>query len=440
MFMKLSDFVPKGQERNRRALVSAKMILQIDATVFVVSMIMIFGFRSLGFEAGMYVCYFTLIGTMIHAALMYACDSITLPVYFFCFSTIVAFFTLSVYSGGLSSSFAFWLITIAPIGMFYLKKYEGMFWSFLTLAAVLSMPIMEATGYLPLNQLSSTNVTWINFINIFGVCIAFMFTVNGFKTANKKITAKLAAVNKRLEYSNSELEKFASVASHDLKSPLRNITGFLTLLKRNESQFDEKSKEFIEIIDSNAKSMTRLIEDILEYSRTNGSEVNKENVDLNRAVSQIRSQIVNANIFPDAVINVDKMPEINTDKTRIHQVFQNLIENGLKYNRSKNPKMDIRYHMRNKQHHFEFIDNGIGIDAKHAGKIFEMFKRLHNQSEFSGSGIGLATTKKNVEILGGTITFISVPGRGTTFRVNLPVLEQDFMPTNKQVMARSEES
>jgi len=437
--MKLKNFVPLKVQDNKKALLTAKMILQLDAAIAFFSVVLGTISFFLGFTPGTIVCAFSLVCALIHPVLMYVFDSLNVPVHFFCFATLGVFCGMAYYTGGSNSSFLFWTITIVPIGLFYLEKYATIVYSVICTAIIVFFVVADLNQFFPPSWLNSKATLLLTMANIVGLCAAFTYIVYNFKNANRLMTKKMANMNTRLKQSNLELEKFASIASHDLKSPLRNINGFLKMLKsKHTDNLDPQALKFIDIIESNASSMTNLIEDILEYSRSNGTDLKKEMVNLNKIMGMVKSQIASVNTFPNSTVNADILPNIMCDKTRIHQIFQNLVENGLKYNKSETRKVDVRYHSRNNQHHFEIADNGIGIDAKHAEKIFEMFQRLHNQSEYAGSGIGLATTKKSIEKLGGTIQLISVPGRGSTFRVMLPMNEKDFLPTKSEVRAELE--
>ena len=378
----------------------------------------------------------TTVLVLVHLSIMYFSENTQNAAHFFSFATLFVFSCLAAANGGVESSFLFWLIAIPPISLLFFKKTGYTFWITITLISILMILGLDVANLLPASNVSETAQKVIDAVNIILICLVFIYHIEGFKKSNSKITKKLESVNQRLKASNTELERFASIASHDLKTPLRNINGFLGMFRKKYGQnLEDQANEFLDIIESNSKTMSQLIEDILEYSRANGTTLRKEEVNLNKVLSQISIQIKAEGNHPNAIMKVDQLPVIQTDQTRILQVFQNLIENGFKYNRSDEPKVEIRYHARNNSHHFEVIDNGIGIESKHAQQIFEMFKRLHNQSEFKGSGIGLATTKRSIEAMGGTIKLISVVGRGSTFRIQIPMDTKDFMPTQTEIRA-----
>ncbi|MEO5683906.1 MAG: PAS domain S-box protein [Chitinophagaceae bacterium] len=247
-------------------------------------------------------------------------------------------------------------------------------------------------------------------------------------TARKLAEEKLLAVNielekfvKQLVLSNTQLEQFAYVASHDLQEPLRMVTSFLTLIEKRYGQMlDEKGKQYIHFAVDGAGRMRQMILDLLQFSRAGKTEDKLEEVDLNEVIQEIlllyNSQIQESN----AVIKASVLPVLRTSRTAVRQVFQNLISNSLKY-RKPNTVVEINISFQPTESHWEFAvaDNGIGIDPRFFEKIFIIFQRLHNKDQYSGTGIGLAITKKIVENLGGKIRVRSAEGDGTTFYFTL---------------------
>lgn len=222
---------------------------------------------------------------------------------------------------------------------------------------------------------------------------------------------------KELANSNAELEQFAYVASHDLQEPLRMVTGFLTQIeKKYGSIIDETGKKYIDFAVDGAKRMRQIILDLLEFSRIGRNEGNKELLDLNVLVNEI---IILAQKQIDekrAVIKLQQLPVLPVYKAPLRQVFQNLIGNALKYSRHDIPPR-IGIAAKELEDHWQFSvsDNGIGISKEYFEKIFIIFQRLHNKDEFSGTGIGLAVTKKVIDNHGGKIWVESVEGKGSTF-------------------------
>ena len=249
-------------------------------------------------------------------------------------------------------------------------------------------------------------------------------------TATKEAELKLQNKNKELEASNVELERFAYIASHDLKTPLRNVVSFLSLIERKIKKYDDKELvEFIQIANNSASQMYHLIQDVLEYSQINNYDKKKlEVVDLNEIVlktSQILQPIIEGK---KCSIFTDQLPIVMGDSIRLSQLFQNIVENGLKYNENSDPTVHISY-QKNKEFHIFYIkDNGIGIKEDYQTRIFEMFKRLHTYNEYEGTGIGLAVCKKIVSSYQGDISLSSKEGSGSTFKISLKLEEIKTRP------------
>ena len=232
-----------------------------------------------------------------------------------------------------------------------------------------------------------------------------------------ELNEELQAQAKELASSNIELEQFAYVASHDLQEPLRMVSSFLTLLeKKYVDKLDENGKMYIEYAVSGAKRMRQIIIDLLELSmigRTNGEQ---KLIDANKMVQEIillyKKQVEEKN----AVIEIGELPAIKGYTASVRQVFQNLIGNALKYSK-KDTAVHVTVSATELKDYWQFAiaDNGIGIAAEYFEKIFVIFQRLHKKEEFSGTGIGLAITKKVIESYGGKIWIASKEGEGTTF-------------------------
>lgn len=243
---------------------------------------------------------------------------------------------------------------------------------------------------------------------------------------------ELKTYNDELENKNQELERFAYIASHDLKTPLRNVTSFLSLLKRKlKDNPDPDINDYINIAQSNAQSMYNLIEEILEYSLVKSEQVKLSTVDMNQVLFLIEKNLTHYLDEKNANIKYGKLPTIEANEHQMVQLFQNLIENGLKYNTSDEPKVTISIFEEDEYLVFKVEDNGIGINPEYHKTIFEIFKRLHNQSEYQGSGVGLAICNKIVSNHGGYIELISVENVGSIFMVHLKVnvLEREEIKT-----------
>jgi len=250
---------------------------------------------------------------------------------------------------------------------------------------------------------------------------------------NPETTFKMAVVDitqrKKLEddlkRSNNELQQFAYVASHDLQEPLRTIASFTQLLaRRYEGKLDSDADEFIGYIVDASIRMKQQIEDLLEFSRvmTNGS--NFEKINLEQTVKQIISSLGVLIKENDAEITYNPLPEIYADSRQIARLFQNLINNSIKFKKPDEPPkihISVEKDEKTNEYVFSISDNGIGIDPKYQDRIFTIFQRLHTIEEYQGTGIGLAVARKIVERHGGHIWVESELEKGATFYFTLPI-------------------
>ena len=237
----------------------------------------------------------------------------------------------------------------------------------------------------------------------------------------KELNEMLQNHAKELALSIAELEQFAFVASHDLQEPLRMITSFLTQLEKKYGDvIDDKGKKYIGFAVDGAKRMRQIILDLLEFSRVGTTEENNEELDLNELLTETKILLRKKIEEQKADIIIDPLPQINTYRSPLRQVFQNLVSNALKYSNKEIPvQVHISFKELKDHWQFEVIDNGIGINKEYFDKIFIIFQRLHNKDEYSGTGMGLAITKKIIERLGGKIWVESEEGKGSTFYFTL---------------------
>ncbi len=239
----------------------------------------------------------------------------------------------------------------------------------------------------------------------------------------------------RLEAANKDLDRFAFMASHDLQEPLRKIRLFTDRLGTGYSQLlDENGKLYLSRIQHSAERMQILIRDILTFSKIATSKKEFVKCDLNQLVSDVQDQLEETIALKKARIAIDTLPSIFINPNLMQAVIYNLLSNALKYTSAgMPPEIRIRAesdfgpadgsngHEPNKYCRIIIEDNGIGFDQKYAEKIFSMFTRLHNASDYEGTGIGLALCKKIVEDHNGFISARSKPGEGSTFIISLPV-------------------
>lgn len=237
--------------------------------------------------------------------------------------------------------------------------------------------------------------------------------------------------NQELADKNEELEKFAYVASHDLKQPLRTLKGHLNLFgKKYEELFDEEGRKFLGIMSESIERMSNLIDDLLKYA-TLGSEVKEFScIDSSLALGIAKMNLDAVIRETAAEITNAPLPMVMGDLTLLSQVFQNLIHNAINYRSEAPPRVHVSAEKRGQMVVFSVRDNGIGIAKAHCERIFQAFRRLHSYSEYAGNGLGLATCKKVVQLHGGRIWVASAPGKGSTFYFSLPMgsVQQKSLP------------
>jgi PAS domain S-box-containing protein len=252
----------------------------------------------------------------------------------------------------------------------------------------------------------------------------------GFVTTYTDITerrvsaAKLEELASELKRSNAELEEFAYVASHDLQEPLRMVSMYVQLLSRRYSdKLDAEAIEFINFAKDGAQRMSRLITDLLDYSRLGKRGQPFAIVDLADSYKQAIENLHLVIADCRAKIEVDKLPKVMGDAGQLIRLLQNLIGNALKYRRTDvTPKIKIAISKQSESWHIAISDNGIGIDPVHFERIFQVFQRLHPHGKYEGTGVGLAICKKIVERHGGAIWVESESGIGSTFIFSLPII------------------
>ncbi|MBI3298849.1 MAG: hypothetical protein HYZ75_11835 [Elusimicrobia bacterium] len=246
----------------------------------------------------------------------------------------------------------------------------------------------------------------------------------------RKLTINLQALvdearwSAELRRSNLQLEEFAYVASHDLQSPLRKVAGFAELLReRCADKLDPESLEFTQIIIDGTRRMQRLIEDLLTYSHVGSEPVKPVSIDLAGLLREVLSDLEATLARAGAAVTSENLPQVRADRRQMGQLFQNLIENAVKFHGEAPPRVHVSARREGTAWQFAVKDNGIGMDPKHAEQIFKMFRRLHPAHAYEGTGIGLAVARKIVERHGGRIWVESSPGRGATFKFTLPATE-----------------
>ena len=240
----------------------------------------------------------------------------------------------------------------------------------------------------------------------------------------KRAESQLAQKAAELARSNTDLEQFAYSASHDLQEPLRNIAVYSQLLAdRYRDKLDAQANEFLDVIGEGAQRMIMMVRDLLAYTRTaNASADSYDLVDSNAVLARCIEDLGVAIRESQAVITSDPLPCIQIPEIHLHQLFQNLISNGIRYRGAEPPHIHISAAVLDGQCVFSVVDNGIGIASKYREQIFGIFKRLHGRDEYPGTGIGLAICKKIVERYGGRIWVESQPNQGAAFFFAVPAV------------------
>jgi len=224
-----------------------------------------------------------------------------------------------------------------------------------------------------------------------------------------------------LQRSNAELEQFAYVASHDLQEPLRKVVGYTQLLaKRYQSKLDADANELINYAVDGAKRMQQLIQDLLTYSRVGTLAEGMAPVNCEATLGQALHNLQVTIEETGSVVTHDPLPTIPADAGQIVQLLQNLIGNAIKFHGDQQPRVHVGVLCTDQEWVFSVRDNGIGIDPQYADRIFRMFQRLHSQSAYSGTGIGLANCQKIVQHHGGRIWVESQPSQGAIFFWTIP--------------------
>lgn len=237
----------------------------------------------------------------------------------------------------------------------------------------------------------------------------------------RKSKALLEAVNLTLEQKNYELDQFAKIAAHDLKSPLASISSLVSLLKENENiAITEESKEILDLMEQSSESLRNLVDGILEHSRSEKYlEAAKEDIHITKFFEDTIQLFKADNVFIDFPV---RNKVINANKTALSQIFINLISNSIKYNDKDFVNIELEFNEGENEYEFCVKDNGIGIAKENLAKIFNIFEIMQEKDRFGnrGNGIGLSTVKKLITGIGGKITVSSNVGKGTKICFTVP--------------------
>jgi histidine kinase len=242
------------------------------------------------------------------------------------------------------------------------------------------------------------------------------------ESANQELSRRSEAVaksNRALARSNEELQRFAYALSHDLQTPLRTVRMFAERLVANQPA-DDDTRASVRFIGEGVENMQAMIHGLLEYATASHDEGPRGTADLSAVIRTVLQDLHSQIEETSAVIAADTLPTVDGDETKLRQLFQNLISNAIKYRGERTPEVRISAAAQGREWMFSVKDNGIGIDMRHAERIFGLFERLHPNAEYRGSGIGLAVCRAIVEGHGGRIWVESEVGAGSRFCFTLP--------------------
>ena len=297
--------------------------------------------------------------------------------------------------------------------------------------SVIGVIIWHSLDYVAGHVYSHPAVSYWNSLVQLGIFIIAVLILSALKTENEKnlqLIDDLKKAEKALEQkaqdlmrSNAELEQFAYIAAHDLKGPLTVVEAYINKLhNRYRNIFDQDAGRYIGEATDGIDRMKLLIRDLLSFAKAGSQTNNVELVDCNNALHHAIANLEVEIETRKADVTCDQLPSVMAIQTQIVQLFQNLIGNSLKFCREGNPCIHVSAEDKDKAWLFSVRDNGIGIAPENIVSIFEIFKRLHGGSEYSGSGIGLAICKKIVDRHGGEIWVESEVGQGATFYFKIP--------------------
>ena len=253
---------------------------------------------------------------------------------------------------------------------------------------------------------------------------ALMFLMEDMNTASKKLTQ----VNRQLESVNKELESFSYSVSHDLRAPLRGISGFAKILQEDyQDSLDKEGREFLILINENVEMMNQLIKDLLEFSRLGKEVIVPKVLDLEKMINIIFAASTIDIPERDIKLEIETIPPVKADYNLIKIVFSNLISNAVKFTSQRESAIIKVGYIVEENNHVIFVkDNGVGFDMKYANKLFGVFQRMHASEDFDGFGVGLSIVKRIIVKHSGSTWAESEPDKGATFYISLPVSVEEI--------------
>ena len=290
------------------------------------------------------------------------------------------------------------------------------------LLIALTFILFTISYYIEMNYSGYIIKTYINpnfNIIAFGIWLTFSFLMMRF------LLIEINSAEYAMSKQNSELEDFTRLASHDMKEPLRTIVSFSALLKsKYKETLPNEANEYLSFIENGAGRLNNLLDDLSAYNRLTPPIFEDLNlVNLNQIVKELISDLQKVITDTGAEITSNELPHIKINPEHIRQLFQNLITNGIKFQSettNNNPTININYSSQEFDHEITITDNGIGIPKENIKTVFQKFNRLHSRNDFDGTGLGLATCQKIIQLYNGKISIKSKVGRGTNIIILLP--------------------
>jgi signal transduction histidine kinase len=369
-------------------------------------------------------------------------------------------------TGGIYSDNLLWMLLAPLIALLFASRASGIFWTLALSSATVYLYFEEIKNVENGREFSLLFETEYYLFSYIALFIAIVCIVHIFEKGREEIIAILVGKNKELienrvklrtqrdqliqqkkeleilsqelKNSNADLDSFAQAASHDMKQPLRMIKSYIKLISRDENiKLKGSTLEYMNYVIDGADRLEHLIKDLLSLSQVGKESNNHTEVSLNDVIIIVKNNLSEVIKETNAVVHVENLPDIYASRSLIIQLFQNLISNGIKFQRGGTlPVISIKAEIKETDVIVEVKDNGIGISEEYQEKVFNIFERLHTQAEYDGSGIGLHTCKKIMDSMGKKMWLTSKEGEGTSFYLVLPLLRLNQMD-NKSISAES---
>ena len=357
---------------------------------------------------------------------------------------LVALAPATLESGGLYSDNLLWMGAAPFIAFLFATRFSGIVWLFaleMFTVVLYTLEINSSISYREQMSQSPPEYFWISWSMLFAVFtyIVYIFAKGEFRIVNQLQVNELKLIKQKdrlseqanelkkneiqLKELNKNMEHFVYAVSHDLKEPLRMIRMYTQLLNKSlGSQLTPTNSEFMAYVLDGTDRMQQMLEGLLHYSRLGKIDDKGQEVNLEDIIIIVKNNLAFSIKDHNAqVLTSGNLPTIKAHSTFVMQLFQNLISNAIKFHHNeRQPVIKIQSRESAGGYTISVIDNGIGIAEEFQARIFEIFAKLHHHNEYEGSGIGLATCKKIVSNMGGTISIKSVVDEGTTFRIWIP--------------------